>query len=132
MFSRIRMAVVAGGSSLAMLAAVAPSAHAGLLSLAPGACGQQMSEPFAQFGDANEYALVPGGSFEPGTPGWRLGGGAQVVAGGHGSTNALSLPAGRSAISPAACTGIDHPSARVFLRNQGPSSSALTLRATCE
>src|SRR5437763_5273049 len=121
MLTRIRTAALAASSSLAVLAAIAPSAHAGLLSLAPGSCGQQETQPFTPWGDSNTYVLLPGGSFEPGTPGWRLSGGAKVAPGnesykasGSGS-HSLSLPAGSSASSPATCTGIDHPSARFFV-----------------
>ena len=136
MFSRIKVAAVAASSSVAMLAAIAPSAHAGLLSLTTGDCGLTASEPFAQWGDTTSYTLVPGGTFEPGSASWALTGGAQVVAGnesydvsGRGS-NSLSLPAGSSATSPAACTGLDHPSARLFVRNTGSSSSRLNVYAT--
>jgi hypothetical protein len=116
---------------VAMLAAVAPSAQAGLLSLAPGSCGQQESQPFASAGDANYYVSVPGGSFETGTPSWQLFGGARVVSGGMADgSQALSLPAGSFARSPAACTGIDHPSARLFVRNTGSSTSRLNVWAT--
>lgn len=131
MFSKIRMAAVAAGSSAAMLAAIAPSAHAGLLSLATGPCGQQEYQPFASFGDPNDYVQVPGGSFEWGSPSWRVAGGAKVVTGGaYDGSRSLSLPAGSSATSPAACTGIDHPSMRFFVRNSGSSSSRLTVYAT--
>jgi hypothetical protein len=131
MFTKIRLAMLAATGTVAMLAAVAPSAQAGLLSLAPGACGQQMSEPFSQVGDNNEYALFPGGSFEAGSPSWLLGGGAQVVSGdAYDGARSLSLPAGSSATSPEACTGVDHPSARMFVRNTGSSSSRLNVWAT--
>ncbi len=131
MFTKIRMTAVAASSSLALLAAVAPSAHAGLLSLAPGACGQQMSQPYAQFGDTNQYALVPGGSFEVGSPSWFLTGGAQPVTGNANSgSRSLRLPAGSTATSPGACTGLDHPSARLFVRNTGSASSRLNVWAT--
>jgi hypothetical protein len=119
-----------------MLAAVAPSAHAGLLSLAPGSCGLTESQPFARFGDYNMYTQIPGGTFEWGSPSWTLRGGAAVVAGnesykvsGPGSRS-LSLPAGSSATSPPACTGLDHPSARLFVRNTGSSSSRLHVTAS--
>ena len=136
MLTRVKMAAVAATSSLAVLAGVAPSAHAGLLSLTTGDCGQTASEPFAQWGDTASYTLVPGGTFEPGSAGWALGGGAKVVPGnesygasGRGAYS-LSLPAGSSATSPAACTGLDHPSARLFVRNTGASSSRLNVYAT--
>lgn len=129
MFSKIRMAAVAAGSSLAMLAAVAPSAHAGLLSLATGPCGQTESQPFA--GDSNYYVQVPGGTFESGSPGWRLSGGAVVTSGGaYDGSHSLSLPAGSWAVSPAVCTGIDHPSMRFFVRNSGSSTGRLTVYGT--
>lgn len=133
MFSKLKVAVAGGASSLAMLAVLAPSAHAGLLSLTTGACGQVESQPFAQFGDLNTYVLVPGGSFEPGSQSWSLSGGAHVASGnesfGRGSYS-LSLPAGSSATSPGACTGLDHPSARLFVRNTGSTSSRLLVYAT--
>ncbi len=65
MFTKIRMAMLAATGTVAMLAAVAPSAQAGLLSLAPGSCGQTESQPFAQFGDTNSYVPMPGGSSSP-------------------------------------------------------------------
>jgi hypothetical protein len=133
MFSKIRMAMLAAAGSVAMLAAVAPSAQAGLLSLAPGSCGQQESQPFAQFGDGNYYSAVPGGSFEAGSPSWFLTGGAKVVAGNNSfgpGSKSLSLPARSSATSPGACTGLDHPSARLFARNTGDPSSRLNVWGT--
>jgi hypothetical protein len=48
MFTRIRAAVLTAGSTVAVPAAGAPSAHAGLLSLATGPCGQHEDQPFAQ------------------------------------------------------------------------------------
>lgn len=136
MFTRIKFALVAAASSVTVMAAVAPSAHAGLLSLDTGACGQALSEPFAPWGDDATYALVPGGTFEPGSPSWALTGGAKIVRGnesyhvsGPGSYS-LSLPSGSSATSPAACTGLDHPSARLFVRNTGSPSSRLNVYAT--
>jgi hypothetical protein len=129
------MAVLAASSSIAALAAVAPSAHAGLLSLATGPCGQVESQAFAQFGDNNTYVAVPGGSFENGAFGWRLSGGAQVVSGNESynivdGSHSLSLPAGSSATSPPQCTGIDHPSMRFFVRNTGSPTSQLKVYAT--
>lgn len=136
MFTRIKLAAVAAASSVAVLAAIAPSAHAGVLSLTTGACGQTVSEPFAQWGDTASYALVPGGTFEPGGASWTLSGGATVVPGnetfasGAPGSHSLSLPAGSSATSPGACTGLDHPTARLFVRNTGSSSSRLNVYAT--
>ena len=136
MLTRIKMAAVAATSSVALLAGIAPSAHAGLLSLTTGDCGQTASSPFTPWGDSASYTLVPGGTFEPGSASWLLTGAATVVSGNesYGSaapgSHSLSLPAGSSATSPAACTGLDHPSARLFVRNTGSSSSRLHVYAT--
>jgi hypothetical protein len=83
----------------------------------------------------NSYTQIPGGSFEAGTPSWLLRNGAKVVSGNEsynvaGGSHSLSLPAGSSASSPLACTGIDHPSVRFFVRNTGSSSSRLNVYAT--
>jgi hypothetical protein len=120
----------------ALLAVGASAAHANLLSVLPGTCGSQPeSQPFAPWGDTNSYTPMPGGSFEPGTPSWLLAGGAKVVSGNEsfrvaGGSHSLSLPAGSSATSPVECTGTDHPSARMFVRNTGSSSSRLNVWAT--
>jgi hypothetical protein len=133
MLSRIKVAAVAASSSVVLLAGVAPSAHAGQLTVTTGACGQTASQPFAQWGDTASYTLVPGGTFEPGSASWALSGGAKVVLGNDPysrGSHSLSLPAGSSATSPAACTGLDDPSARLFVRNTGASSSRLNVYAT--
>jgi hypothetical protein len=132
MLSRIKMGALAASSTVALLAGVAPSAHAGLLSLTTGDCGQAASQPFAQWGDSASYTLVPGGTFTPGSARWALSGGAKVVSGNTSGVGAysLSLPAGSSATSPGACTGLDHPSARLFVRNTGSASSRLNVYAT--
>src|ERR1700684_1295972 len=58
-----------------------------------------VSQPFAQWGDQSDYALVPGGDFE--TPQWTLQNGAAIVRGsepyavtGTLGNSSLSLPAG--------------------------------------
>ncbi|HLY51200.1 MAG TPA: hypothetical protein VKR21_18555 [Solirubrobacteraceae bacterium] len=135
MLTRIRVAVLAAGSTVAMLAAVAPSAHAGLLSLSTGSCGAQEYQPFTPWGDNYYYVKAPGGDFESGASGWALTGGASVVSGNEsfnvaGGSHSLSLPAGSSATSPTQCTGIDHPDMRFFVRNTGSSSSRLKVYAT--
>lgn len=135
MFGRIRVTMLAAATAGALFAGLASTAHAGLLSLAPGDCGLQASQPFAPWGDTHSYTPVPGGSFETGTPSWTLSGGAAVVSGNEsysvaGGKRSLSLPAGSSATSPSACTGIDHPSARLFVRNTGSPTSQLNVWAT--
>lgn len=136
MFGRIRVTMAAAGAAGMLLAGVASTAHAGVLSLMTGSCGQTESQPFADYGDDSEYVLVPGGAFEPGSGSWLLTGGAKVAPGGQNADPAdpgsysLSLPAGSTATSPPACTGLDHPSARLFVRNMGSPASRLDVFAT--
>jgi hypothetical protein len=110
----IVVAVIVASASAALVKASPASALLGL----GNPCGEQMSQPFAQWGDGNSYTLVPGGSFEPGAAGWSLSGGAAVVnenepfaaTGSH----ALYLPAGSSATSPMMCVGTLSPTLRLF------------------
>ncbi len=100
----------------AVAALAAPAPASALLGLG-NPCGEQMSHPFAQFGDNNSYTLIPGGSFESG-PSWSLKGGAAVVGGNEpfadSGSNSLYLPAGSYATSPFMCVGTLSPTLRVF------------------
>jgi hypothetical protein len=94
----------------------APAASAGLLG-----CGLNTSNPFAQWGDDNDYVYVSNGGVENGSAGWTLSRGASVGAGnepfyvhGAGESHSLSLPSGSSAVSPGICVGIDSPTVRFF------------------
>jgi hypothetical protein len=76
----------------------------------PSTCDTRISQPFARWGDTNYYVLVPGGSFESGSSGWKLAGGAKVVSGNepfyvHSSADrySLYLPSGSTATSPPMC-----------------------------
>jgi hypothetical protein len=137
MILRNRAAALATFSVLAVSALPATAAQASLLSLLPGSCGAQPeSQPFASWGDYNEYTPVPGGGFEAGTPAWQLSGGAAVTSGnesydvgGAADSQSLSLPAGSSATSPYSCTNIFHPTLRLFVENTGAPSSKLTVQA---
>jgi hypothetical protein len=60
---------------------VTPSADAGLIGTPPASGCGTASKVFAPWGDNDNYLLVPGGAFEPGTPTWAMSGGAKVVAG---------------------------------------------------
>jgi hypothetical protein len=137
MNARMRAVIVTALSVLGCTAIVAPAADAGLLSLLPGSCGSETySQPFARWGDTSNYVLMPGGSFEAGSPSWVLAQGAKTAAGNEtyyvraaGDASSLALPAGGSATSLAACTSIYHPTMRFFLRNAGASSSELKVEA---
>lgn len=107
---------------VAALAAAASSgrAEAGLLS-----CNNSSLQPFAQWGDYSPYTLAPNGSFDGGTTGWSLSGGARLVADGNPYVSvykSLLLPAGASATSPTACVKVADPAFRFFLRNAAPTT----------
>jgi hypothetical protein len=99
------------------------SANAQLLG---GACGdRQLSRPFLRWLDPMQYTLAPGGTFEAGTRGWTLKGGAAVVTGnepwkvsGAGSRS-LYLPSGSSATTPPVCVETLDPTVRYFAKNRG-------------
>jgi hypothetical protein len=111
--------------AFAVFAVPAASAQAALISTA--SCDDStLTQPFAAFGDSNDYKLVPGGDFEGSLAGWTFSGGATRVAGSepfaatgsHGSFS-LSLPAGASAQSPYTCVDAAYPMFRFFARNDG-------------
>jgi hypothetical protein len=91
---------------------------------AAGCPNSTTSEPFAQWGDSNSYALVAQGDFEGPLSQWTLGGGASAVNGSEpfGASGvvgrySLSLPAGSSAQSPYTCVTASDPTFRFFARN---------------
>jgi hypothetical protein len=116
-----------GLRSLALGAVTAGIALAGLPATSSAALisgracdNSTLSQPFAQYGDTNEYKLVSGGNFEGSLSGWTLSGGARVVNGGnpHGSSgHSVYLPAGASVTTPFTCVNAAYPSFRLFARN---------------
>src|SRR3954447_6481036 len=124
---RARTALITGLTGAALFAALPGSASAGVLvASAPNCDNGANSQPFAQWGDDNNYFLAPGGGFETGAAGWSLGSGSGVVgdqepwrgAGDNGS-HALVVGAGRSVVSPTMCVGIEHPTMRFFAHRSG-------------
>ena len=103
--------------------ALTGSANAQLLG---GACGgRPLSRPFLPWLDPMQYTLAPRGTFESGTSGWTLKGGAAVVTGnepwkvsGPGSRS-LYLPSGSSAMTPPICVETLDPTVRYFANNRG-------------
>jgi hypothetical protein len=135
MNTRTRVAFAAALSSCAFALSAVPAAHANVLSLLPGSCaGETYTKPFAQFGDTNNYTLVPGGNFEAGTVAWANSGGTARVAGnesfnvgGASDSSSLSLAAGSSTTGPPVCANIYKPTLRFFARNNGSSGSRLNV-----
>jgi hypothetical protein len=124
---RARIALVAGVTGAALFAALPGSASAGVLvASAPSCDNGTTTQPFAQWGDANQYFLAPGGGFESGAADWSLGSGAHVVAdqepwkvADDSGSHALSIGAGRSVVSPTMCVGIEDPTMRFFAHRSG-------------
>jgi len=129
---RIALLVVA---ALAAALTVGSTAHAGLIGTGSASyCDPHSSQPFAP-ADMNSYTLLPGGSFESGTPPWALSGGAAIVAGnetaylnGRTDKRSLYLPAGASAVTPTTCFALADWHARFMLKNVGSSTGAVDVQ----
>jgi hypothetical protein len=73
---------LAGAAAIVAMLATAGTASAGVLVKTTTDCsGQALSTPFTPWLDRASYTPLPGGTFEGGAAGWKLSGGAKVVAG---------------------------------------------------
>jgi hypothetical protein len=130
---RVRALLVAALVSVVCALAWSPPAQAGVLVSSATSCDDQTFEqPFLRWADVANYVLAPGGTLEQGANRWALTGGASVVSGnepffvhGAGESSALSLPAGSTATTAAMCVGIEHPTLRLFGRNDGAALATL-------
>ena len=86
----------------------------------------QVVSAFASLGDMRDYVLAPGGSFEKkGLEGWQVQK-AKDESGGSGlrfahkdeNKQALKIPAGGSATSPAMCVDLHYPTMRLMAKAQ--------------
>jgi hypothetical protein len=135
---RLHRTVFAAAVATAALAVGAPAANAGLLVASAPNCGPQpVSKPFAKWGDQTDYQLA--GSFETGGPQWQLAGGASIVAENEpwkvrsaADTKSVKLPPGATATSPVMCVGLEHPTLRLFARNNRALLSTLTVEVIFE
>ena len=106
LFSRHTRILGAAAAALGFFALSGANAHAAII--ATDACDNAaLTQPFAPWGDTSQYKLVPGGSFEAGSAGWKLTGGARTVDGsepfgatGSVGTSSVTIPAGGSVQSP--------------------------------
>jgi hypothetical protein len=127
-FKRARIALLAAVTGVALFAAMPGAASAGVLvASAPDCTNGPNEQPFAQWNDDNHYFLAHGGNFEGSLGGWTLNGASAVadqepwrVAGDDGA-KALSIPAGRSVVTPTICVGLEHPTMRFFAHRSGGS-----------
>jgi hypothetical protein len=90
------------------------------------------SKPFEEFGDHAHYALVEGGSFEEGAPGWSLSDATIIeenesfeVAG--GGSHSLEIDSDGVAISPSFCVSSEYPSFRFVARRTSGYLGALNV-----
>lgn len=89
---------------------------------------QPLSQPFSPWGDENSYFLVPGGSFESGTPSWSLqnaaltAGNEPFAVGSATDAQSLTINAGGSATTPFFCVDDTMSSLRLFTVQDAPGS----------
>jgi hypothetical protein len=111
---------VAGASTMVL----AGPAQAGILVETAQDCDAQgpSARVFQRWLDPAQYVPAPGGNLES-TDGWKLAGGARLVAGnepwsvgGAGHSKSLQLPAGSSATTGVMCVGLAHPTMRFFAK----------------
>jgi hypothetical protein len=130
--SKLRALAGAVAGIVAACAFAAP-AHAGVLTTSATSCDDSaLSQPFKRWNDNNYYKTV--GTFENGSDGWTLAGGAKVVSGNetayvHGAkdSHSLLLPAGSTATTPPVCVGLDEPTLRFFTRKNSGLLSTMAV-----
>jgi hypothetical protein len=129
MAARLRYLVPA---LVAAAAFAVPAANAGLIGNLLGNCPTGGTQVFAPWQDAANYLLAPNGSFEFGSYGWSLSGGASIVSGNEPfyptGTHSLSLPSGSTATSPTVCLGTQQLYIRMFGKDLGGVDSGLRVR----
>jgi hypothetical protein len=83
--------------------------------------------PYTNLGDSRTYVVAPAGTFNAGATGWQLQGGARLASDATRGTS-LVLPAGASAVSPAACIDLDYPHLRLAHKATGWNPSGVELK----
>jgi hypothetical protein len=113
-------------TAVAALALAAP-AQAGLLVKSAKDCAAEPvpAKVFKPWLDFANYIPAPGGAAES-AAGWKLDGGAQIVAGnapwkvgGASHSHSLLLPRGSSATTDVMCVGVEYPTLRFFAKRSG-------------
>lgn len=124
--TRIRTAVIA--------AAVAALAVPAMGSAASCPAATSSSRAFLPWLDLGSYALVSGGSFESGTPGWGLTNAAVGTGNepwktaGAADSKALYVKAGGQAVTPWFCVDYSQPTFRLFARRTSGLLGGVTYR----
>jgi hypothetical protein len=128
----VRLTTIAA-VAVGALAALPATAGAVVVERAPSCAPQPATQAFSQFGDQRNYVLAPGGSFESGAPGWQLSrasvvsGNESYYVGGRSHSKALKIDGGGYATSPEICVGLEHPTIRLFTRNNRLLLSAMSV-----
>jgi hypothetical protein len=132
LFSRRVLPLAAVVSSLGFTGALSAAPAQAALFSTSSCDSSALTQPFAQFGDTNDYKLIPGGDFESGSSGWALNRGAKLVSGsepfaatGTLGKYSLDLPAGSSVQTPFTCVNAAYPTFRFFARNNGLLSTVV-------
>jgi hypothetical protein len=113
-------------AGVAVLAMAGPAQAGILVKEAQGCTSSAPRQVFLPWMDFANYVPAPGG-FAESTTGWKLAGGAALVAGNEpwkvsgGGSRALALPVGSRATTSAMCVGIGHPTMRFFARRTSGS-----------
>jgi hypothetical protein len=110
------------------------AAVAVLPSVAAAACAPTTTiQAFKQFGDTAAYSLVSNGHFEGSASGWTLTR-ASLAAGNESfkvragtDASSLAIQPNGSALSPAFCVGMEHPTFRFFARRTGGTWGVLNV-----
>jgi hypothetical protein len=92
------------------------------------------TQAFLAFGDSASYSLAPNGHFESGTSGWALT--SAAVASGNESykvrsasdKKSLAIQPTGTALSPAICVGVEHPTFRLFAHRTSGSWGVLNVK----
>ena len=130
--ARKALLVLTGVVIIAALATTR-TAKAGLLSTGSASyCDSTATQTFAAWGDSSYYARLFNGSFEGGSTGWYLSGGARIVSGNEpffvgdaDDSHSLLLPSGSSAYSSTVCFALADWHLRFFAKNVGSSRGQL-------
>ena len=111
-----RSALILAAAAVAAIVAV-PSGKAALT------CTGSL-QPFAQFGDQNDYFAFSNNGFESGTAGWNIAnafvsGGNEPWAVNGGGNSSLTIGPGGSASGPKVCAALNAPGWRMFAHSNG-------------
>jgi hypothetical protein len=123
-------------AALCALGIAAPAQAGPLVASAQNCDSYALEQPFLPWADINNYVMIPGGTFESGTPGWGagnvVGGNEPYYVHGSGESSSLKLAGGESVTTPTMCVGLNEPTLRLFGKSSGLLSSSLKVEVLFE